>query len=143
MRNQGRCCHHLKHRQHIVRGTEQGPRQIKKMIQFPKNTEQRVVNLGHGKETWSLNTDLSCPYCNNTKVWTRLLCSNQETKDKIVIYNNSPHFCAQCKTRFILYKYDSPDPEQEEKDNRTRSVFLEKDTQLNLGSVFNKKPIIG
>lgn len=109
------------------------------MINFPKNTEQKVIDLGHRKETWSLNPDISCPYCDNTKIWTRVLRTNIETKNSISIYNNSPHFCAQCSSRFILYKTEMPAPDQEEEDNRIRSTFLDKDTQLNLGSIFNKE----
>ncbi len=109
------------------------------MIIFPKNTEQKIVDLGRRTETWSLNPNITCPYCDNTKIWTRMLCSNIENKTSISIYNNSPHFCAECSTRFILHKTESSSPEDEAEGNRIRSTFLDKENQLTLRSILKKE----
>lgn len=111
------------------------------MITLPKNTERKIVALKHGRETWAVNPDISCPYCHNRKIWTRLLCCNTGSDNSLSVYDNSPHFCAQCSSKFILYRSWMSSPEQETEDNRIRAACLDKDSQLTIGSILHKTGI--
>jgi len=102
------------------------------MLKFPQDTETKVVKINGRREVWSRNPTVSCPYCSNTTIWTRLL-THQETKQFIFAYNNSPHFCGQCLATFILHHQDlGGTKEAMEHDNRTRALALGKDKQLSL-----------
>ena len=100
------------------------------VINLPKKTERRIVTVGHGKEVWVVNSKISCPFCPNGKIWTRVpTCS---THSPIKVYIHDPHFCSQCSLRFVLHEIVAPDPAQEEADNQRRVEVLGKNHQLNI-----------
>ena len=102
------------------------------MVNLSKKAERKTVTVGHGKELWVVNSKISCPFCPNGKIWSRvLICS---THSPIKAYPNDPHFCAQCSRRFILYDVVPPDQDQEDADNLRRVEVLGKNHQLNIPS---------
>ncbi len=95
-----------------------------------KNTERKIVTLPDRKETWVVDPKISCPFCPNGKIWTRvLICS---IHSPIKAYPNDPHFCSQCSFRFILHEIVAPDPAQEAEENQCRAKVLGKNHQLNI-----------
>lgn len=102
------------------------------MIDLRKNPEQAIVAVGHGKEVWAIDPRISCPYCPNGKVWTRLLacCKHSPVKR----YVTDPHFCARCQRHFVLHEVvvHKSEEAQEEEDNKKRAKVLGKDYQLTI-----------
>ncbi len=100
------------------------------MINLPRNTEKKVVTLKHKKETWVVNPNISCPFCPNGKIWTRVsICS---IHSPIKSYPNDPHFCSQCGFRFVTHQLVVPDENREGEDNQKRVEVLGKNHQLNI-----------
>ena len=82
-------------------------------------------------ETWVKNRSTYCPFCGCSPVWTSIKGTPKTPFGHYYkLYNNSPHFCPNCKVRFYSYLVETGGTDEEKGENQERAEFLKKDQIL-------------
>jgi hypothetical protein len=101
---------------------------------LPDNINVIKIDVLGITERWCINPGLTCPFCDNQRIWTNLDRARQ-LKPKIVLYNDSSHYCSSCKQRFVLhyvYRYKEKERDRDILENETRSKLLCREMQLTI-----------